>query len=165
MAEAGNESTDSTLTYSRDRIMDELDENGYCVIPDVVPADECDQYAAEYKNWLSQFDYDDRPSQMHSIIKSYRIGHFDTTWRARLKTRKVFEEIWQTKKLLTSVDGVAISPPPEDGSNCYAADSCWLHLDQSGARKGLHVYQGALYLESTSETDYCFRVMKGSNRH
>ena len=146
--------------------MKELEQNGFCVIPGVATAQECNQYVAEYKDWLSQFhDDDDWPFNTHSIIHGYRIGHFETTWEARLKTRKVFEDVWQTQKLLTSFDGVAISPPPEDGLTNYTTHAHWLHIDHSPARSGQHIYQGALYLEATSETDYCFRVLNGSHRH
>jgi len=40
-------------------------------------------------------------------------------------------------------------------------EDCWFHIDQSNMRKGLHAYQGAVYLEETTEQDYCFRVIDG----
>ncbi|ESO91489.1 hypothetical protein LOTGIDRAFT_101295, partial [Lottia gigantea] len=78
---------------------------------------------------------------------------------------EVFKEVWQTDKLLTSIDGVAISPPPELGGFSFAvADSHWFHVDQGATRQGRHAYQGALYLEETTETDYVFRVLEGSHK-
>lgn len=41
----------------------------------------------------------------------------------------------------------------------------WFHFDQGSWRNGLHVYQGAIYLEETTEEDYCFRVFPGSLKH
>ena len=35
-------------------------------------------------------------------------------------------------------------------------------MDQGSWRDGLHVYQGAVYLEETTETDYCLRVLENS---
>jgi hypothetical protein len=35
-------------------------------------------------------------------------------------------------------------------------------MDQGSWRQGLHVYQGAVYLEETTESDYCFRVLENS---
>ena len=68
------------------------------------------------------------------------------------------QTVWQTKKLLSSFDAVAISAPPEEDSNNFATPgSTWLHLDQAAKRQGLHCYQGAVYLEEASDTDYCFR--------
>lgn len=42
-------------------------------------------------------------------------------------------------------------------------DDNWLHLDQRAQRQDLHAYQGAVYVEETTDQDYCFRVMKGSH--
>ena len=42
-------------------------------------------------------------------------------------------------------------------------DENWLHLDQGVRRQGLHAYQGAVYLEETTETDHCFRVLSYSH--
>lgn len=41
-------------------------------------------------------------------------------------------------------------------------DTHWFHMDQGSWRKGLHVYQGAVYLEETTETDFCFRTLENS---
>lgn len=38
-------------------------------------------------------------------------------------------------------------------------------MDQGRYRKGLHAYQGAVYLEETTEEDYCFRVWPGSAKY
>ncbi|XP_070207986.1 uncharacterized protein [Littorina saxatilis] len=78
----------------------------------------------------------------------------------------LLQTVWQTKKLLTSIDAVAISPPPEEDNQAFALPgSTWLHLDQSSNRRGLHCYQGAVNLEESSDTDYCFRVLEGSHKH
>ena len=53
----------------------------------------------------------------------------------------------------------------EPGTGFRAPDDCWMHLDQSMNRRGLHAYQGAVYLEETTEKDYCFRVMHGSHEY
>lgn len=52
-----------------------------------------------------------------------------------------------------------------DGSPFADEGQTWFHLDQGGQRQGLHAYQGALYLEETTETDYCFRVLDRSHKH
>lgn len=163
----GTESHDSDCQLNREKIAAELDQKGYCVIPNVLTAEECDKHIAAYRKWVDLFE-DDWPFQRHSIIQSYRIGHFEATWETRLSAKKVFETVWQTKKLLTSFDAVAISSPPEDDEDDRGFDSpgaSWLHLDQSAKRQGLHCYQGAVYLEDTSDTDYCFRVLEGSHAH
>ena len=44
-------------------------------------------------------------------------------------------------------------------------DEDWLHLDQGAQKQGLHAFQGAVYLEETTDTDYCFRVLENSHNY
>ena len=80
--------------------MAELDEKGYCVIPSVLTSEECDAHIAFYRDWLGKFGGDDWPFQRHSLIQSYRIGHFQPSWETRMSTKKVFE----VSTVLCSVD-------------------------------------------------------------
>ncbi|CAC5393616.1 unnamed protein product [Mytilus coruscus] len=150
---------------NRDDILENLKTNGYVVIPNVLSKEECDEHAGSYKRWYSILkDSRAKMMQRRSVIQSYRVGHFDTTWKIRLKVKPVFEMVWGTKKLLTSVDGIAISMPSETGEADFRSHGdCWMHLDQGAKRRGLHAYQGAVYLEESTDKDYCFRVMDGSH--
>jgi len=94
----------------------ELQERGFTVVNDVMTSSECDTCVAEYKNWLSNFKDGSWPITSHSLIQLYGIGHFNASWQARLKARDVFSQVWGTRKLLTSVDAVAIGRPPEEGN-------------------------------------------------
>ncbi|XP_021364889.1 uncharacterized protein LOC110457800 isoform X2 [Mizuhopecten yessoensis] len=145
--------------------MKSLEENGYAVVPNVLTAEECDRYIGQYKSWLQRFtDAGRECKHQNSVIQSYRTGHFSTTWEIRLKCRPVFEKVWKTEKLLSSADAIAISKPPEEGSNLFAdPDIEWLHLDQAASRKGPHAFQGGVNLEESTETDHCFRVMAKSH--
>ena len=71
--------------------MAELDEKGYSVIPGVLTSEECDAHIASYRDWLGKFGKGDSPFQRHSIIQSYRIGHFQATWETRLSAKRAFE--------------------------------------------------------------------------
>ena len=52
------------------------------------------------------------------------------------------------------------------GSEDYAKpEQDWFHLDQGARRQGLHAFQGAVYLEETTDTDYCFRVLENSHNY
>lgn len=110
------------MVFDRDLVIRELEENGYAVIPNVLSTNDCDTYIQEYKDFINQFE--DKGTGIfscESVIQTYRIGHFNATWQVRLKVKDVFANIWQTEKLLTSVDAVAISKPPEEGNtnDCY----------------------------------------------
>ncbi|XP_033763053.1 LOW QUALITY PROTEIN: uncharacterized protein LOC117344435 [Pecten maximus] len=148
-----------------DAILKQIQEKGYAVVPNVLTHEECDRYIGQYKSWLQKFeDLGVECSSRNSVIQSYRTGHFAASWEVRLKAKPVFAKVWKTEKLLSSADAIAISKPPEEGSDEYAdPDKEWLHLDQGVRREGLHAFQGGVYLEETTETDHCFRVMAHSH--
>lgn len=143
----------------------ELEEKGFVVIPGVLTEADCDRYIASYREWLSQFKDGEWPRSKSSLINQYNIGNFETTWEIRLKTKPVFAQLWKTEKLLTSVDAIAIGRPPEDGEEEFELPGHWLHTDQSARRKGLHAYQGGVYLETTDEDDWTFYLMEGSHKY
>lgn len=154
----------TTNAIDSESILKSLKENGYAVVPNVLSHEDCDRYMGQYKAWLQKFEDSGREcDSRNSLIQSYRTGHFSTTWEVRLKTKHVFEKVWNTEKLLSSADAIAISKPPEQGSNIFDTHTEWLHLDQASCREGLHAYQGGVNLEESSETDHCFRVMAGSH--
>ena len=93
-----------------------LEEFGYAVIPNVISLQDCDDYIKEYREWAEQVENTGIPFlSFESLIQGYRIGHFNDSWQVRLKVREIFSKIWSTDKLLTSVDAVALSYPPEQG--------------------------------------------------
>ena len=100
----------------RDAVLSSLQENGYAVIPNVLSIHDCDMYIEEYRDWAKQVEDSGIPFlSFQSLIQGYRIGHFNASWQVRLTVKDVFRQIWNTDKLLTSVDAVALSYPPEQG--------------------------------------------------
>lgn len=143
----------------------ELEKNGYTVVPGVVSPEECDAAIRQYREWLSQFKDGSWPRSFNGILHSYNSGHMTPMWEMRLKTKKVFAQLWKTDKLLTSFDAVAIGRPPEDGKEAFDEPrKHWLHSDQIASRIGLHAYQGALYLEEQCKDDWTFHVLEGSHK-
>jgi hypothetical protein len=61
------------------------------------------------------------------VIQSYRIGHCESAWKCRLHCKPLFDLLWGTEKLLTSVDGVAIATPPKKGKNEVGIPKCFKH--------------------------------------
>ncbi|XP_063409876.1 uncharacterized protein LOC134693099 [Mytilus trossulus] len=146
----------------RARVVRELETKGYSVIRNVLTDKECEKFISIYKAWVERFG-DERPYWDKSLMQQYRLSHCEPTWNVRLAAKSVFASIWKTDKLLTSMDGIAIGEPPELGNTSFGdPESNWFHMDQGSWREGLHVYQGAVYLEETTETDYCFRVLEKS---
>ncbi|XP_052821374.1 uncharacterized protein LOC128246884 [Mya arenaria] len=150
-----------------DEHFDDLQKKGYTVVSDVLTNDECDKTIDQYKQWLSQFtDEGEWPFSANSLIQRYNAGHMEPTWFARLKSKRVFAQVWKTEKLLTSFDAIAIGRPPEESEEQFhRPGQHWFHVDQSAIRSGLHAYQGAVYLEAADEDDWTLHVMEGSHAH
>lgn len=146
----------------------ELADKGYTVVRDLLTDSECNELIGQFQEWLkTNFEDGEFPYTAHSLVQRYKVGHLEPAWRARLKSRDVFAQIWGTNRLLTSVDAVAIGRPPEDGDETFANPDTygWLHLDQTARRQGLHAYQGAVYLEHADHDDWTFEVLENSHRY
>lgn len=147
-----------------DENFSDLKTKGYTVVGDVMTAAECDDCIGHYRKWLSQFKDGEWPYSTHSLIQRYNSGHMYPSWYARLKSKKVFAQVWNTDKLLSSFDAIAIGRPPEDSQEPFhKPGDHWLHVDQIATRIGLHAYQGAVYLEEACEDDWTLHVMEGSH--
>ena len=149
-----------------DEHFEDLETKGYTVVSGVVPPEECDAAIRQYREWLSQFRGGSWPRTFNGIINWFNTGHMAVTWEMRLKTKKVFAQLWKTDKLLTSFDAISIGRPPEDGKEKFQIPGQhWLHTDQIASRLGLHAYQGALYLEEQCVDDWTFHILEGSHKH
>lgn len=147
-----------------DEHFEDLRLKGYTVVKDVLKPEECDSAVNQYKVWLSQFQGGEWPFSVNSLIQRYNTGNMRPSWHVRLKSKKVFSQIWKTDKLLSSIDAVAIGRPPEEGAESFdKPDSHWLHLDQVPSRVGLHAYQGEVYLEDADEDDWTLLAVEGSH--
>ena len=87
----------------------ELEVKGYTVVKNVLTDQECRDHISQYKQWLlTNFAKGEFPLTAHSLIQRYAIGHLETTWQVRLKSRDVFAQRWGPNRLLSRVDAVAI---------------------------------------------------------
>ncbi|ESP03512.1 hypothetical protein LOTGIDRAFT_171297 [Lottia gigantea] len=147
--------------FNRDEMWNELEERGYCVVPNVLSIEQCDQYITELKDWAANQNGLDFTHKF-SLMNLPRVGHLETIWKIRLHAKQVFAALWGTDKLVSSFDKFSMAPPPEEGTGDFDSGYIWLHVDRDGRRRGLHAVQGGVYLEETSLTDQCLRVMEGS---
>lgn len=105
------------MVSSREQLRQELHDKGYAVVPDLLTPKECDALTSEFRDWAGKFEEGQIPLQKKSsVIQSYRVGHFQQSWEVRLRAKAVFQAVWETEKLLSSVDGIAISKPPLNGT-------------------------------------------------
>lgn len=130
--------------------------------------EQCDDHITQLHKWISQFGSGKFPDKQSSIIHKYNIAHHPVAWHTRLQVAPIFEALWGTEKLASSMDGMAIGPPPELGTERFRSSNkldLGLHLDQSSRNVGLHSYQGAVYLEEAQDDDWCFVVLDRSHLH
>ncbi|XP_071110243.1 uncharacterized protein [Haliotis cracherodii] len=153
------------LEMFTEKHMEDLRVKGYTVVENVLTNEDADRYRGMYSDWLETFK-GTWPHSIKSLIQRYKVGHMEPTWAVRLKAKKVFEEVWGTEKLLSSMDAIAIGRPPEDGEEDFQSPGRhWLHIDQGPEREGLHAYQGAVYLETADEDDWAFEAIEGTHEY
>lgn len=167
-------------------IVNDLRQNGYCVVGNVLSCNECEEIKTAAWEWLSSLgsgiNKDDPKTwgnknwatSTHGLIQHYGIGQAAFCWKVRMNhnVRKVFSNIWGTSDLVTSFDGVCIKRPPEL-TKCHFEsknDKSWLHCDQSKSTvkkvpsvNGWQSIQSGVNLEDSTVNDGCFRVMPGSH--
>ena len=142
-------------------ITKELQENGYCVIPNILSEVEIEYAKSEFKKWQETIpDHDIMHNKIdpHGIYKYHRAGHTRHAWfiRTRPQIQDVFKHIWNTDELVVSFDGSCYISKEND-----VKDKIWTHTDQSAKCSKLKCYQG--YVALTDNKERTFRVYEGSH--
>lgn len=147
----------------------ELYEEGFMIIPNVISEEECNNAVNGIWKFLSKISegyiFKDNPDTWadkywpecmgpKGIIQWYHVGHEQFVWdiRQNPKVYDIFTNLWNTKDLLCSFDGINIQRPPEITKK-YNNGYDWLHKDQYSSED--KCYQGVIYLEHTTEKDGC----------
>lgn len=154
----------------------ELDEQGYTVVPDVVP--EYEQLRANIWEELSivcpEFRVDGNLEQkkglfkmgpLHSMLYQHFVGHMQSVWDVRQHegVNRVFRQLWNTDELYTSFDGISALVPPEETKRGFYRGDDWMHVDQSPKKEGRLSVQGYLNLYESGEGDGSLMVVPGSH--
>ena len=175
-------SSSSAAGMSRDAmalVAKRIQEFGFAVVPGVLSPAEC---AAMKRGIWDHTEYllpevrRDDPSTWRAVVKQMFPSHgmlhqhhqfgvcqaaFDV--RQNPKVARIFEEIWATTALTSSVDGVGFGLAPER-TNLGWENKGWLHLDQSPTRNGFECVQGWVTAEDVGEGDATLRVLSGSHK-
>ncbi|MBS0626107.1 MAG: phytanoyl-CoA dioxygenase family protein [Verrucomicrobia bacterium] len=134
-------STLQALTY-----LDDLEEFGYCVIPNVLSREEAEHLYKrvwhefvekawpdckmdDRSNWKETFPIHTKPG-----VFAGPAGQTQVMWDLRQDPRivEVFAQIWNTNELIVSMDGLSIMCPPEIREGYMEP---WPHVDQSMQRR------------------------------
>ena len=146
--------------------IDFWEENGYVVLHDAVPPENCK--AAERAIWdFLEMDTDDPetwypdPPRRGIMVEIYQ---HQALWNNRQYPRihQAFSEIWGTEKLWVSFDRGSLNPPERED---FKFPGPHLHWDMSleGPVDGLKV-QGVLYLTDTPANQGAFTCIPGFHR-
>lgn len=152
-----------------EEIKRELEENGYTIIKNIVCKEETDKIRDSFvefvcklnkneilkkddkKTWFTK----DWPENKRGNIKSYGIGHCQALWdlRGDQNIIDVFEQLYKTKKLLTSFDGGSIIKPNLESQEI-------IYTSQHPDINTLTCYQGIFNMEDSDS----FIVYKKSHK-
>lgn len=133
--------TSDEQTYLRD-----LEEFGYCVIPQVLSTDETELlYQRVWHEFIEKAwpncKMDDRSNwketfPIHNTMGIFAgpAGQTQVMWDLRQDPRivEIFAKIWNTNDLIVSMDGLSLMCPPEVREGCIEP---WPHVDQTILRR------------------------------
>jgi ectoine hydroxylase-related dioxygenase (phytanoyl-CoA dioxygenase family) len=141
---------------------EELADNGYCVIENILTAEEVATAIEYFREWFAshpQIEGVHSKISPHGIIKFHEVGHQRHAWyiRTRPNVINVFKDIWDAEEVVVSYDGCCYIP-----ANCKKKDTTWTHTDQAPTKKGLKCIQGFVAL--TSNSDRTLVVYEGSHK-
>lgn len=168
---------------NEDNFMRKLNKYGVCVIPNIIPEDEC--IVLRNNMWKelkyihkNRFDIDDEKTwnnfydflPLHSmLIQHFSIAHLQSVWDVRQHENvgNIFSKIWNTPKeeLLSSFDGISVNLPPEKTNRGWFLGNDWMHTDQAPNRKGLYCIQGLVNLYPVNEGDASLTVLEKSHKY
>ena len=142
----------------------QLQENGYVVIPNILSHDKVEHALRLFHNWKStieNFDTIHSKISPHGIIKTWGIGQQQHAWfiRTQPEVQQIFKDFYETDDLIVSYDG-----------SCYIThdlykkkkDNCWTHTDQAPCKPGFECLQG--FISLTSNTNTSLVVYEGSHK-
>ncbi len=141
------------------------EENGYVVVRNAVPLENCK--AAEQAVWnFLEMDADDPESWYPNLPRRgimVEIYQHQALWDNRQYPRvhQAFSQIWETEKLWVSFDRGSMNPPERPG---YEFKGPYLHWDMSLDMPVRLRVQGVLYLTDTPANQGAFTCIPGFHR-
>ena len=122
--------------------IDQLDRDGYYVVPNVIPLAACEEFRAEAWTWLESFPYgfkrDDKSTWTAEhmpygftggLFNRYAVNHEAFVWKIRVvpAIQEVFAQYWGTSDLIASFDGINATLPinKEHGRTDLTPTEAW----------------------------------------
>ncbi|ORY60782.1 uncharacterized protein BCR38DRAFT_374424 [Pseudomassariella vexata] len=161
--------------------LQDLERDGFVVVPQVVLKDVCDDFVESGWAWLESFPHgfqrDARSTwnenclpfgQKGGLYNRCSVNHEAFVWKIRTYPGiiKVFEQIWDTEDLVVSLDGVNITLPisKESGRTDIEPTEPWPDIDQDPRKADrFELYQGIANFSPCGPQDGGLCVLKGSH--
>lgn len=169
------------LRTTRAEIMQALERDGYCVVPDVLSSEQCDAVADALWTYmetlspaisradLGTFNCHNRPIHARGLIQHYNVGFQEFSVAVRVWVARVFAELYGTDELWSSVDGASFTIKPK---TCHYADMAdWVknhwardpvHVDQT--TPGFSCVQGGVAISEQAVDEHVFLCVPGSHK-
>ena len=157
---------------------DDLERQGYAVVPSILSSQECARLSREVWTALAKMsegrldpeapdaalNSPHFPWRMHGILlMPSAFSHLKPVWEARTgPALDVFALLYGTDRLLGSTDRVNMYPA-RSSTAAPSKEGLWLHTDQTPLRKGFHCVQGYVDLYGTGPLDGGLIVAPGSH--
>ncbi|EMC99729.1 hypothetical protein BAUCODRAFT_348165 [Baudoinia panamericana UAMH 10762] len=156
----------------------DLEENGYVVIPNVIPQSSCDtfQELALQLESFHGFKRDDITTWTDEhlpfgvkggLYNRYSVNHEAFVWKIRTEPGiiKIFEQIWRTDDLIASFDGINVTLPinAATGRKDMEPTTPWprkAFSDQEQQCKGLTMLQILTKTHETSPSSSSIKALQ-----
>ncbi len=139
------------MDFNIKEIKRDLDNNGWCIIPNVLTNEEVEEAKKLFYAWqktIPEHDLMHNSIDPHGIYKHHEIGHQEHAWyiRTNPNVQEIFKKIWGTDDLVVSFDGTCYIPKTWE-----KIDTIWTHSDQAPTINKLACYQGFVSLTDNKE--------------
>lgn len=145
-----------------------FEENGYVVLRDAVPAEQCEAVVDAIFSFLGMNpdDRDDWYREPHRTSGFVELYHHASMWENRQTPRvyEAFAQLLGDEHLWVSLDRAGFKPPPHTDHPEYD-DKGFIHWDADTSQWPLPFsLQGVLYLNDQGEDQGCYQCVPGMHR-
>lgn len=139
------------MEFNIKEIKRDLDNNGWCIIPNVLKNEEVQEAKKLFYAWqktIPDHYIMHNTIDPHGIYKHHEVGHQEHAWyiRTNPKVQEIYKKLWDTEDLVVSFDGTCYIH-----KTCEKKDTIWTHTDQTPTLNKLACYQGFVSLTDNKE--------------
>lgn len=154
---------DATQNIFTDADMNFWNENGYVIIKNAVPKEDCENTIDAICDFIEIDRYDNstwynpHPARQGIMIQLFQHPAIEKN-RNSLKIRRAYEQLWQRKDIWVNADRVGFNPPETDS---WKFPGPKMHWDVSLKLPIPFGLQGILYLTDTAANQGAFSLVPG----